>query len=196
MSEATATEPEVAGWVRTRLDEIEALKRDARELLDGLSDAQARWRPSPRQWSIAECVEHIVLAGEPYLPRIEAMIADAKVRAERHEPPYRPGRVARWFVGSMEPPPRLRVKTFRTMEPGEPRPAADVQARFTAMHERLATLVRSAAGVPQHGARTTSPFAPVLRLTLDQAIGLLTAHGRRHLWQARQVRQQPGFPRA
>jgi len=196
MSESTATETSVAAWLRNRLDEIEAIKRDVRELLDGLTDTQVRWRPDARGWSIAECLDHIVLAGEPYLPRIEQMVAEAKTRSERRQPPLRPGMFAGWFVRSMEPPPRLRMKTFHAMEPGSPRAVAEVQSSFLALYDRLAQLLRSANGAAPHGARTTSPFLRLLRLTLDQAVGLLTAHARRHLWQARQVRHRPGFPQA
>jgi hypothetical protein len=52
----------------------------------------------------------------------------------------------------------------------------------------------NAAGIAAHG-RTASPFSKLLRFTLGQVFALNTAHGRRHLWQARQVRIDPGFPR-
>ncbi|MGH7504090.1 MAG: DinB family protein [Longimicrobiales bacterium] len=196
MSHATLMDPDLSAGLRARLEEIEAIKRDARELFDGLSDAQANWRPHPRRWSIAQCLDHIVLSGEPYLRSIEAMIGEARRRAALKQPPFRPGRLSGWFIRSVEPPPRFKAKTFRSMEPGEGRPAAEALARFLALHDALAALIRSAQGIDPHGGRAPSPFFRLLRLTLDQSIALVTTHARRHLWQARQVRQQPAFPAA
>jgi hypothetical protein len=42
--------------------------------------------------------------------------------------------------------------------------------------------------------RTASPAAPLFFLTLGQCFGALAAHDRRHLWQARRVREDPHFP--
>jgi hypothetical protein len=109
-------------------------------------------------------------------------------------PAYRPGFIANWVVRSMEPPPRLRVKTFRPLEPAPRLGAAAVTAEFLGALDGLADTIARVQSVDPNGGRMRSPFLGALRLTLDQAIRLQLGHARRHLWQAWQVRKSPRFP--
>src|SRR5215475_12107144 len=43
--------------------------------IDGLNDAQWRWKPAPEKWSIAECAEHIVMAEAGMFQRIQNALA-------------------------------------------------------------------------------------------------------------------------
>lgn len=57
---------------------VEALRRstsDLLSLLDGLSDAQWRQRPSGEEWSVAETVEHVVLTDRGVCARLETIHA-------------------------------------------------------------------------------------------------------------------------
>lgn len=47
---------------QTALDTLERSTRAFLDLLDGVSDAQWRIRPAGQEWSMAETVEHVVLA--------------------------------------------------------------------------------------------------------------------------------------
>ena len=62
--------------------------------------------------------------------------------------------------------------------------------------DRLLELLRRADGVDISRAKVTSPLSKLLKLRIGAAFAILAAHGRRHLWQARQVRRQAGFPEA
>jgi len=171
------------------LSEIQAICRDARAAIDGLAADQANAAPQPGRWSVAQNLEHITISARPYLERIEAGLAApgaADVSA---------GLLAKLLVKSMEPPPRLRVKTMRTMEPPtEPLDADTVLADFETVHRRLADLIREAPDGAFTRARIRSPFMSLIRLRLDQAVDTILAHARRHLWQARQARRDLGVP--
>ena len=195
MTTTTVTEAELSAELRTQLERIEAIKRDARELIDGLNERQLNWRPEPSRWSIAQCMQHIVLSGQGYLPRLGELIETSRARTAQLRPPFRPGMISSWFIRSMEPPPRFKAKTFRAMEPPPtPEDPAEVLRAFLAFHDELAQRVRAMHDVDPNGARMRSPFFRPLQFTLGQVIALLITHARRHLWQARQVRQHPGFP--
>jgi DinB superfamily len=195
MTTTTVTEAELSAELRAQLEQIEAIKRDARELLDGLDDRRLNWRPEPSRWSIAQCLHHIVLSGAGYLPRLGELIETSRERTQQRRPPFRAGIISSWFIRSMEPPPRFKAKTFRAMEPPPaPEHAEEVLRAFLAFHDELAMRVRAMHDVDANGARMHSPFFRPLRFTLGQVVALLITHARRHLWQARQVRQHPGFP--
>ena len=194
MTTLTFTEPEIPVELREQLERIEAIKRDALALVDGLTDEQLNWRPDPGRWSIGQCLSHVLISGGPYLSRLDGLLEEARNRERTGLPAYRRGAISRWFIRSMEPPPRFKAKTFRSMEPIETLTREPLIGDFIRFHDELAARIRAMRGVDPDRARMNSPFFRPLRFTLGQAIALLVTHARRHLWQARQVRQHPSFP--
>src|SRR6266545_284985 len=61
------------------------------------------------------------------------------------------------------------------------------------VRDQLAERVRQADGLDLARVRTISPVNSLLRLPLGAYFNFILAHDRRHLWQARQVRNAPGF---
>lgn len=176
------------------LEQLEALRMDARELTAGLNRTQFNWRPTPRRWSIGQCLQHVVLTARLYPEPIERMIAESKQRKARGYRGYGEGLFSRWLIGTMEPPPKLRVRSPRRVEPDLDLDPATVTAAFDELHARFGELMVAADGVSLAHARMASPFLPILRLTLRQTFAINLAHGRRHLWQAWLVRKASGFP--
>lgn len=180
--------------LRGYMDQLEPLRLDAYELLDGLTAEQVNWRPPTARWSIGQCVEHVTLTLRLYPESIDRAIAEARARSAAGARPYREGFFSGWFVRSMEPPPKIRVRTLRTVDPPGDLDGDVVLATFVAELARFGQLMVAADGVPlQHG-RAQSPFSKLFSFTLSQTFELNLAHARRHLWQARQVRQEAGFP--
>jgi hypothetical protein len=175
------------------IEQLDAILIDVRALTDGLSPEQFNWKPDARRWSIGQCLEHLTRTVHLYPAEIERMIEEARGR-EGSSRPYREGWVSRWVVSGMEPPPRMRIRTMRRVEPGTELDRDTVVREFVAAHGRLRELIRASDGVSLRHGRMRSPFAPVLRFTLGQVLAMNLAHARRHLWQARQVRQHANFP--
>jgi uncharacterized damage-inducible protein DinB len=59
----------------------------ARALTDGLDETTFHARPSSQSWSMAECLAHLNLTTEAYLPLIREAIA--RGRATSRKPPAR-----------------------------------------------------------------------------------------------------------
>ncbi|HSJ08753.1 MAG TPA: DinB family protein [Longimicrobiales bacterium] len=181
-------------FLRGLTEQVEAVRLDARGLTHGLTTEQMNWQPGPGRWSIAQCLEHVTLTVGLYRERVPAMVAEARARQQASAKPYRAGAMARWLIRSLEPPYRMRVRTMAVVDPPAKQDPAKVIADFDAAHEELERMIASADGVPLDQARATSPFSKLMKMTLGQMLEVNVVHARRHLWQARQVRQQPGFP--
>lgn len=174
--------------------QFEALKAECSELTSSLTDTQFAWKPEPTRWSIGECITHLSLTGELYLPPLDEAMAQARARGRFSQEPFRHGWIGRFIVHSMEPPPRFKAKTFRSITPPAGEPMDVVVPGFMKVHDRLLQRVRQANGLDLSRIRITSPLAKLLRLDLGMCFAFLAAHGRRHLWQAGQVKETPGFP--
>jgi hypothetical protein len=180
--------------IRAWLDQVDALLLEARSVAAELTAEQFNWRAAPRSWSVGQCLEHVTLTARLYLEPLDGALEEARRRHEAGARPYREGWFTNWFVRSMEPPPKLRIRTFGKVEP---RPLLDpgvVMSSFEATHRGFADRIGRAEGAWLAQARIRSPFVPLLQFTLRQVCGLNLAHGRRHVWQGRQVRASPSFP--
>jgi hypothetical protein len=174
--------------------QFEQIKEDAKELISGLNSYGFHWHPSPRAWSIAENLDHLVVIGNLLLPRIDEAIRTAKEQNLRGEGPFRFGVRGALFVRSMEPPVRWKVRTQSVYVPSTARKTDDVQREFFELQDRLIERVRSADGLDLSKMMIRSPAYQWLQFNAAVWFASTAAHERRHLWQARKVRTRPLFP--
>jgi hypothetical protein len=174
--------------------QIEAVNEDARGLLAGLSEAQVNWRPTAAHWSIAECLDHLTVTNRELMRPIEAAIEDARSKGLTGRGPFRYGIIGNMIVRSMEPPAKLKFKAPKTFKPRPDQSLEAVAQDFFTMHDELLRLIEAANGMHLARVKVASPVTKLIKLSLGQSFGLIATHDRRHLWQARQVRENPAFP--
>jgi len=181
--------------LQAMLDQIEAIKLAGQAVSVSLSEAQFNWRPGSDSWSIAECLQHLNVGVTKTLPAFDRAIGQGREQGKTAPGPFRYGWFSRWMAGSMEPPPRWRMKTPRILRipAGKTYRAADILPEFAVVRDQLAERVRQADGLDLAHVRAISPVNSLLRLPLGAYFNFILAHDRRHLWQARQVRDAPGF---
>jgi hypothetical protein len=182
--------PEIEGFRA----EFQRLANEADALVAPLREDQFRWHPSPEAWSVADCIEHLNVVARLYLPSLDEGIAEAIRRGQYAEGPFRYNWIGRLSVYVMEPPARLRVRAPRSFAPGATRSRPEIMAAFRAYQVQFVDRLRQANGLDLSRARVASPTSRLIRLPLGSAFALMTAHERRHLWQARNVTSAPGFP--
>lgn len=147
-------------------------------------------RPNPKKWSALGHIAHMSLVNEPYLKAVAEATRDGIERGLRSEGPYRHPAFARFFVRSMEPPPKLRMKTFKSMVPDPTLDSGDVFEHFGANQARLLAALETARGLDLGRVRFSSPFARIVTFSLGSGLEMLLAHNRRHLWLVREVLDQ------
>jgi hypothetical protein len=174
--------------------QVEEIKLDAMDLARGLSETQFNWRPSPEKWSIGECLEHLNVTARLFWPTIAEAVNGARVNGWFSKGPYKRTWLGAIAIRTMEPPAKRRFKAPRRFRPPANLPMNQVLSQFMAFQDRLLDLLRDANGVDLGRPRLQAPGSKMIKLTLGQSFGLMTAHERRHLWQARQVKDNPNFP--
>jgi DinB superfamily len=168
---------------------LDAAERDARAIVAGLTEARAAWREQPGSWSVAECLDHLGTANRVYLRAMQPAAARALREGRRRLGPARPGLVGGWFVKLLEPPVTVKSKAPRLIRPRTAPALDDAIAAFLASQEEVRTFLRTYADIDLTGVRFPNPFIRGVRFSLATGLHVLAAHERRHLWQARRVRQ-------
>ena len=170
---------------------FDAIDRDARALLDGLTEAQGIWRPAPTAWSISHCFDHLATANRVYLRAMEPPAERALQQGRRRRGPAVPGLIGGWFVRSLEPPvkPWFKMKAPKKIVPRPSPPPYDAVAQFFASQVEVLAFLMKYADIDLAGVLFPNPFIRGVRFSLATGLHVTAAHERRHLWQAWNVRK-------
>jgi len=191
MDEAPAlADPYLRNWFA----DVRSVTAGAKKLFAGLSPEQLTWKPSPKTWSVAECLSHLAVTAGLYHPRIESVLSELPV-GDPSPAPFR----ARWlqgrFIAAIGPQSKRRFKASQAFRPSSSDlDPTRVGQEFFARQEELADLVRRSDGRDLNRGKVPTPLTKLLSFTLGEALWLLTAHGERHLRQARRLARLEDFP--
>ena len=171
-----------------------ALKAEASDLVSGLQESHFNWRPEARSWSMAECLLHLNMVGDRYVHALEKTLAEARARGLVGEGAVRYGWLGKWVLANTEPPPRRKFKAPRSFTPSYGQPITAVMPTFLHLQGQLALQLEQANGLDLARVKVPAPGLGPVKLNLHITFAWIAAHERRHLWQARQVRNHAGFP--
>jgi hypothetical protein len=172
------------------------IKQDAPGLANGLTDAQFNWRPSPGRWSVGYCFAHMNESARVFIPGIDRAIARGRAEGLTSSGPFVFSMLERIVLGLTEPPPRLRTRAPKAIQPANDssRSASLVMRQFMEWQAAIDERIGRADGLDLKRIRERSPAVPLIKWSLGTMLAITLAHERRHLWQARAVRNDKQFP--
>ena len=177
------------------LDDIDEADRRGAAIAASCSDEQFYWRSQNGDgWSIAQCLDHLGMMNVVYGTAIRGGIEAARRRGSTRREPAKPGYLGGKFVQSMEPPVTRRLRAPRKGKPAPIKERQIILEGYRAGHDLTRQLIADAATIDANRARFKNPFVPLIRFSIVTGLFVIAAHDRRHLWQAEQIRQAPGFP--
>jgi len=181
---------ELAGY----RDQFEAVADQAKLLTAGLTESQFNWRPGPGQWSIEECLGHLTMVGQTEIGFLEEAVANAREKGINGAGPFHYGFVDRTILRLTEPPVRRKFSAPRRFQPVTGQPLTAILPTFLHLQGQFIRVVERCEGLNLARVHVRTPISRLLRLSLGMTLAQQAAHERRHLEQARRVRQHPQFP--
>jgi len=184
----------VLAGLRSDLAVVVAAVRDE---VAGLGPTGLAWKPAPTAWSIAECLDHLVVTDTTYDVTFDQVLADEHRRRLWHLVPLLP----RWWAGlllsAVDPANARRVSVPRVYAPTASPSDPTVVERYLARGALLDRYLAAFSARPGLLATViTSPAAAVMVYSLGDTLTILVRHHQRHLAQCRRVKATPGFPTA
>jgi hypothetical protein len=180
----------VAGYVK----QFEDIRSDAHDLADDLTAEQFNWRPSPTRWSVGECLAHLNLSTEGALGTIDQLVEECQAKGRKSNGPFPHRLRPRLFVWILEPPYRLKVKTFPDLMPPSSLDRDLELGDFLRLQHALMQRLRAVDGYDLTTAQAHNRAG--FPMHLGEWFAFVAAHERRHLWQARRNREHRSFPRS
>ncbi len=161
------------------------------EAVSNLDDKALQQRPNAQSWSILECLEHLNLYGDFYLPAVRKAIAGAP--SSKTET-FKSGWLGTYFVKSMEPAGK-KMKTFKDKDPLNAALNRSVITRFADQHNQWLKLLKAAEKVNLNHTKVPISIAPWLKLRLGDIFLFVFAHEARHQAQMEQLLAQVNAPK-
>ncbi len=173
----------------------------ARTLVSETSDEAFHRAPPGGGWSVAECLEHLVVSGGKMAARLEDAAEVARADERLADPvaaraPVRLGWFARLFIVGTGPGEAgrgapMKIRARLPFEPGDPRARGrgreGILADFLSLQERLVADARAADGLDLAGVMVASVLAGWIRIPLGGWFLAIAGHQERHLKQARRA---------
>lgn len=159
------------------INQVEKIKSNDLQLLT--------WRGNQDSWSILECLEHLNLYGDFYLPQIETSI---KNTASKNELEFRSGFLGNYFAKSMLPKEKLnKMKTFKDKNPLNANLDRSVIDKFIHQQIKLIDLLGRARNVSLNKVKVTTSLANFIKLKLGDIFQFIVNHTLRHLKQIEKI---------
>ncbi|WP_339924560.1 DinB family protein [uncultured Cyclobacterium sp.] len=141
------------------------------------------WKPAPDSWSILECIEHLNLYGDFYIPELNKSIENSSISPKGN---FKSGILGNYFAKSMLPKENLnKMKTFNDKNPMGSKLDKSTLHRFLTQQEQLLNLLEKASKVDLNKTKTAISISKWIKLRLGDTLRVVIYHNDRHMVQAR-----------
>ncbi|MDX2190943.1 MAG: DinB family protein [Bacteroidota bacterium] len=163
--------------IRQNIDEVEKLNQYELQKLT--------WRESQNSWNILECLSHLNLYSEQYLPSIANKIQNYKGIKDEI---FISGFWGNLFAESMLPKKnQLKFKAFKNMNPTGSIVNQSAIDQFVQYQRKFMELVQFSKFVNLNEIKIETSFSQFIRLKLGDMYLFLSNHTKRHLLQIKKI---------
>lgn len=181
-------------FIQHQIQKGKEAKEKVNAELSSLSDKQINWKPYDASWSIAQCLEHLIISDGLRINIIEKKIHDNFKSGgwEKLNP-------LKKFWGTMlitqtQEKVKKKIKAPRLFHPPENEATDDILAGFNIHHDKMYLQIKNCLDADIDEVYVISPISGLVSYSLRNAITIITGHERRHINQAIRVKQSKDFP--
>ena len=146
------------------------------------------WKENPTSWSILECLEHLNLYGDYYLPEIKSSLKNSDTK---NEAVYKSGFLGNYFAKSMLPKEKLnKMKTFKDKNPLSANLDKTVIDKFLGQQIKLLDLLNQSRKVSLNRVRIPISISRLIKLKLGDTFQFIVNHIIRHLYQIDRIQTE------
>ena len=161
-----------------------------------LSAGQLNWKRSVEEWSIGQCLDHLIMTNRPYFPLIERIVAGGRKRKLWERVPLVPALFGRLMLGAVSPASARKVKARKSFEPAASAVDGQIISSFISHQDELMRLMKATENLELEKIIITSPVSSLVTYSLLDGYRIVITHERRHFLQAERVMAAEEFPRA
>lgn len=152
------------------------------ESLRDKSNSELNSRITEGSWSVLECLEHLNLYGNFYLPEISTKINTSKTKRKEQ---FKSGLLGGYFAKTMLHP--AKIKTFKAMNPIYSNLDNSTLKTFMEQQYKTLEILDLAHNVDLNKVKTSISISSFIKLRLGDTLRVVIYHNKRHILQAQRV---------
>ena len=155
------------------------------ELFKSLSEDMLNWRKEEASWSILECLAHLNMYSDFYIPEITASIQTSPNAYGQY---FKSGWLGDYFAQMMYPKTKLnKVKTPKAYNPLGRTLNKGTISKFISDQDEMMQALERAMEVDLNRTRTSIAILKFIKLRLGDTLRIVVYHNQRHVQQAQGV---------
>lgn len=173
---------------------IQTLLEQTREIINrvekfrNLNADNLLYRSRNDSWNILECLEHLNLYGDFYLPQIENVINNSPSKFEGE---FKSGFLGNYFSKSMLPKENQnKMKTFKSKNPLNSKLDKSVIDKFIKQQLHFIDMLNKARKVSLNTVKISTSISSLIKLNLGDTFQFIINHNLRHLKQIDKISEQ------
>ncbi|UTW66862.1 DinB family protein [bacterium SCSIO 12643] len=144
------------------------------------------WKENPDSWNALECIEHLNMYGDFYIPEIRKRIQSVTPGNNPESLNFKYSWWGNYFANAVAPRPEAelnKMNAFKKLNPISKPLDISVLDKFLKQQDELKELLNQAEKIDLNKVRTDSTI-PMVRLRLGDTIRVEILHNQRHVRQA------------
>jgi hypothetical protein len=159
-----------------------------------LSYNQLDWKPSPGNWSIGQCLDHLIITNCQYFPVLKKITTRQYTMNPWEKWSPFSGLFGKVLLNAVEEKQVRKIKTAKIFRPPETNIDAVIFERFNKHLDSLLGYISACEELDVDRTRISSPVSKLVTYSLRKALLIITEHLHRHINQAMRVRSSKEFP--
>ena len=155
---------------------------------------QLNWTNHPEKWSIAQCLEHLVVSDRLYYPIFTKILeGNYKMSFWQRRSPFSK-MFGRLLINQMQETASRKFKSPKAFRPNLITSGTDIIDRFSKHQDELVDYMQELNLKNMEQIVISSPATSVVTYSLGDALQIIIKHQYRHLNQAARMKVENGFP--
>lgn len=180
---------ELAGLI----EQTRSIAENVEKTFGGLTAEQLNWKPGKNAWSIAQCLEHLIVTNDLYFENIQK-VADGTHRNNLFSKiPFATDIISFGMKKVLSPDWKGKMKTFKMFEPSFSDVSEDIVERFGENQDRFIALMEATKDLEVRKIKIAEPIGSAVNLRLVDAFEVLIVHEQRHFNQAERILETGKF---
>ena len=182
-------------FIETILQKGKEAKEKVQSEFSTISLQQLNWKPSPESWSIAQCLEHLIISHSTYFSALKKITEGIYQMSfwERHSPFS--GICGRLLKDQLREQPKKKLIAPKIIRPPTSEINEEIIDRYHESLDRFLQYISDCRNVDINTTMITSPAIRMVTYSLRDAFQFLIQHEHRHINQATRVKRNDNFPK-
>jgi DinB superfamily len=176
------------------LQTLDRNRNEYQQELASLNSEQLNWKPDAENWSVGQCIDHVITTNKQYFKIFESLLNGTKSSNFWEKVPFLPGFFGNFLIKVTQPEITKKNPTVPVFEPSKSEIPEDILNTFFETHKELVEWIKKSDSVDHQKTIVTSPAAKFVVYSLHDVCIILSGHEERHLNQSRNVMKMQGFP--